>query len=214
MHLEILVEDSSGRALLEQLVPKVIGTHGDPHTWRIIAYRGVGRIPPGMNPGTDPRKRILLDQLPRILKGYGRAQFVDYVIVVADSDRNDCKSFLNELLALERTCTPRPPIMFRIAIEEIEAWYFGDQSALLSAFPKAKRIILDKYQQGSICGTWELLADAIIPGGSKIVKKQGWPLPGTLKHEWAERIGPLMNINANKSPSFGKLRDGLRRISS
>lgn len=49
-------------------------------------------------------------------------------------------------------------------------------------------------------------------GGSKKVKKTGWPLPGQLKHEWAEKIGPLMDIEGNASPSFRKLRDVLRRL--
>lgn len=45
MHIEILVEDSSGQTLLETLVPKILGAQGDPHTWRIHFYKGVGRIP-------------------------------------------------------------------------------------------------------------------------------------------------------------------------
>ena len=64
----------------------------------------------------------------------------------------------------------------------------------------------------SVCGTWELLADAIHPGGVAAIQKAGWPLPGEIKHGWAESIGPLMNIELNQSPSFRKFRDGLRRI--
>ena len=45
MHIEILVEDASGEKLLESLLPKVFGTQGDPHTWRVHAYKGIGRIP-------------------------------------------------------------------------------------------------------------------------------------------------------------------------
>jgi hypothetical protein len=57
-----------------------------------------------------------------------------------------------------------------------------------------------------------LLADAVYPGGSVAIKKAGWPLPGQVKHQWAERIGPLLDPDSNGSPSFGKLRDGLRRL--
>jgi hypothetical protein len=71
---------------------------------------------------------------------------------------------------------------------------------------------LDGYEQDSICGTWEIVADALYPGGAKKVKKEGWPLPGQLKNEWAENIGPLMDIENNASPSFCKLREGLRRL--
>jgi len=102
--------------------------------------------------------------------------------------------------------------MFRLAIEEMEAWYFGDREALLQAYPRARKDALDRYVQDSVCGTWELLADAVYQGGSKKVKAAGWPLPGQLKHEWAGRIGPLLVVDRNQSPSFGKLRDGLRRL--
>ena len=46
MHIEILTEDSSGKALLQHLLPKLIGADGEPHTWAIHDYRGIGRIPP------------------------------------------------------------------------------------------------------------------------------------------------------------------------
>ena len=94
----------------------------------------------------------------------------------------------------------------------MEAWYFGDQQALTTAYPKAKVEVLQRYQQDSVCGTWELLADAIYPGGSAAIKKAAWPLPGQVKYKWAESIGPLLDPDRNVSPSFGKLRDGLRRL--
>jgi len=42
MHFEILVEDQSGKKALDILVPKIIG---DRHTFKIRAYKGIGRIP-------------------------------------------------------------------------------------------------------------------------------------------------------------------------
>ena len=212
MHIEILVEDSSGQTLLETLVPKILGAQGDPHTWRIHFYKGIGRIPKNLNAGGDPAKRILLDQLPKLLRGYGRTPGIDAVVVVLDSDRRDCVDFLAELKALAAGCNPAPNTLFRIAVEEMEAWYFGDRQALLSAYPRAKADVLNRYQQDSVCETWERLADAIYPGGSAAIKKAGWPLPGQVKHEWAEKIGPLLEPDQNISPSFGKLRDGLRRL--
>jgi hypothetical protein len=71
MHIEILVEDASGGKLLAALLPKIFGSQDEPHTWRVHSYRGIGRIPKNLNAGADPAKRILLDQLPRILRGYG-----------------------------------------------------------------------------------------------------------------------------------------------
>lgn len=212
MHIEILVEDSSGEKLLQVLLPQILGPQGDPHTWRLHAYKGIGRIPHGLVTKADPAKRILLDRLPKLLRGYGKTPGIDAVVVVVDTDKRDCAEFLAELKSVAVTCNPIPDTLFRLAIEEIEAWYLGDQDALLAAYPRAKRDVRGKYVQDSACNTWELLADAVYLGGSAAIKKAGWPLPGQVKHEWAERIGPLMDLERNISPSFGKLRDGLRRL--
>jgi hypothetical protein len=212
MHIEVLVEDSSGAKLLAQLLPQILGEQGAPHTWRLKAYKGIGRIPHGLTPKADPAKRILLDQLPKILRGYGKSPGYDAVVVVLDSDRRDCKALLQELKSVADKCEPAPNTLFRLAIEEMEAWYFGDRAALLKAFPRAKRDVLDRYVQDSVCGTWELMADAVYAGGAAAIKKAGWPLPGQLKHEWAEKIGPFMDLHQNVSPSFGKFRDGLSRL--
>lgn len=213
MHIEILVEDSSGKTLLEKLVPKILGEWGQSHSWNIHHYKGIGRIPRGLTTQGDPAKRILLDQLPRLLRGYGSKPGIDAVVVVMDSDRRNCADFLSELKALAATCHPSPNTLFRLAIEEVEAWYFGDRTALLAAYPHAKTCVLDSYTQDSVCGTWEVLADAVYAGGATGIKKKGWPLPGQVKHEWAEKIGPLMDVEHNASPSFCKFRDGLQRIS-
>lgn len=210
MHIEILVEDSSGEKLLEAVLPKLLGEQGHPHSWRVHAYKGIGRIPKNLNAGTDPAKRILLDQLPRLLQGYGRTPGIDAVVVVLDTDKRNCVDFLAELKALAASCAPAPKTMFRLAIEEVEAWYLGDRQALETAYPRAKADVLNRYVQDSACDTWELLADAVYSGGSAAIKKEGWPLPGQIKHDWAERIAPLLDPDRNVSPSFSKLREGLR----
>ena len=214
MHIEILVEDSSGGKLLQSLLPMLLGPHGQPNTWRMHFYKGIGRIPKGLVTTGDPAKRILLAQLPKLLRGYGKTPGIDAVVVVLDADKRDCADFLQELKAVANACQPQPNTLFRLAIEEMEAWYLGDQTALLSAYPRAKKDVLGRYVQDSACDTWELLADAVYPGGSAAIKKAGWPLPGQIKHEWAEKIGPLMSLDQNVSPSFGKFRDGLRRLIS
>ena len=211
MHIEVLVEDSSGARLLDALLPAILGEQGTPHTWRLHPYKGIGRLPAGLST-RDPSKRALLAQLPRLLAGYGKTPGVDAVVVVLDSDERDCKAFLKELKSVLLRCQPAPNALFRLAIEEIEAWYLGDRQALLGAFPKAKKDVLKRYRQDTACGTWELLADAVLPGGCAAIRRVGWPLPGQIKHGWAERIGPLMDVEQNKSPSFCKFRDGLRQL--
>lgn len=212
MHIEFLVEDSSGERLLAQLLPQILGAQGVPHTWRLKAYKGIGRIPQGLSAKADPAKRILLDQLPRLLQGYGRTPGIDAVVVVVDTDSRNCMEFLQELASVAERCRPAPRTLFRMAIEEMEAWYLGDRAALQKAYPRAKRDVLERYVQDGVCNTWELLADAVHVGGVAAIKKVGWPLPGQIKHEWAEKIGPFMRINENTSPSFRKFRDGVRRL--
>jgi len=213
MHFEILTEDSSGMRLLEHLLPKLVGTSGEPHTWRLHSYKGIGHLPAGLSSTADPAKRQLLDQLHRLLRGYTKTPgWCDAVIVVVDTDRHDCVAFLAELKQIAIACAAEHLTMFRLAVEEIEAWYLGDRDALLTAYPNAKKAHLDRYSQDSICDTWELLADIVHPGGRRAVQKAGWPTAGNLKHEWAARIGPHMDPDRNRSPSFGKLRDGLRRL--
>ena len=131
MHIEILVEDSSGAMLLEVLLPQLLGPQGESNTWRVHAYKGIGKIPQGIGKKADPAKRILLDQLPKLLRGYGKTPGIDAVVIVLDTDKRDCIAFLSELKVLADGCKPVPKTMFRLAIEEIEAWYFGDREALI-----------------------------------------------------------------------------------
>jgi len=212
MHIEVLVEDSSGARLIDTLMPRLIGHQGDPHTWRTHPYKGIGRIPKGLSSTGDPAKRALLDQLPRLLSGYGRTPGIDAVVVVLDNDQRDCRKFLAELKAIVKRCHPAPETLFRLAIEEIEAWLLGDRSAVFAAYPRARKEVLAHYKQDSICGTWELLADMVYPGGQAAIHRAGWPLPGQIKHEWVEKIAPLMNVELNRSQSFAKFRDGLRKL--
>lgn len=178
-------------------------------------YRGIGRLPKSLaGSPAGLRHRLLLDSLPKLLRGYGRTPGIDAIVVVIDADRTDCTVLLQQLTQLADSVENKPTTLFRIAIEETEAWYFGDKQAIVKAYPRAKPAILDRYQQDAICETWEMLADAIHSGGASAVKRQGWPLPGNLKHQWAKEIGPHMDPEINQSPSFKKLRDGLRRLVS
>jgi hypothetical protein len=215
MHFEILVEDQSGKKTLDILVPKIIGNE---HTFKVIPYKGIGRIPRNLYKKTDPGKRILLEQLPRLLRGYGKT-FSQYppnyqavIIVVADLDNRCLKKFRQEVLTIIQNCNPKPETRFCVAIEEGEAWLLGDLSAVKSAYPRAKINVLNEYENDSICGTWEKLADAIYPEGASKLSKQGWQTVGKIKSEWAEKISSHMNVNNNLSPSFCYLRENLRKL--
>jgi hypothetical protein len=213
MHFEILVEDRSGSIALEYIMEKIIGPNYMEHSWKIYAYKGVGRIPRGLHGVTDPKVRILLDQLPRILQGYGKSLTdSSVVVVVVDLDDKDCITFKQELLSVLNACSPRPKTLFRIAIEETEAWLLGDRAAVKAAYPSAKDAVLNSYVQDSICGTWGVLADAVHSGGSTQLKKLGYPAAGVAKCEWAGTIAPYLDVNSNQSKSFQVFRDGVKEL--
>lgn len=212
MHFEILAEDISGKRCLDILFPRIKRPEA---TFRVISYKGIGRIPKSMKSSSDPRKRILLDNLPRLLKGYGRgfpAGYEAVVIVVCDLDRRNFDEFLAELNTVLEACNPRPATRFCLAIEEGAAWILGDFPAIEAAFPEAKAGILASYVNDSICGTWEKLADTIYPGGAKALSRKGWQAVGIEKSRWAEEICPKMDIEANSSPSFCSFRDTIRSL--
>ncbi len=213
MHFEILVEDRSGSIVLEHILEKILGANGEVHSWRIHPYRGVGRLPTNLRGVTDPSNRILLDRLPQLLQGYGRSlPDSSAVVVVVDADDKDCITFKQELLGVLYACDPCPKTLFRIAIEEGEAWLLGDRAAVKSAYPNARDSVLDSYVQDSVCGTWEVLADAVHSGGSKLLKKLGYPAAGIAKCDWARDIAPHLDVNQNQSKSFQVFRDGVRNL--
>ncbi len=209
----MLVEDQSGSIALEVILEKILGANGADHSWRIRAYRGIGRLPKGLRGVTRPQDRILLDRLPRLLRGYGRSlPDSGAVVVVVDLDDRSCHNFKRDLLGVLDSCSPRPRTLFRIAIEEIEAWLLGDLNAVRKAYPGAKLPVLMGYVQDSICGTWETLADAVDAGGAAALRRSGYPELGRAKCEWAEKIAPHLDIDANASKSFQVFRDGVRRL--
>ena len=215
MHLEILIEDESGRISVDCLLEKILGANGAYHSWRTHGYKGLCRLPENLRGKTDPAKRILLDRLPSLLRGYGKSLGdLAAVVVVVDLDRRDCMAFKRELLAVLQVCDPRPNALFRIAIEEMEAWLLGDRDAVKAAYPRARKSVLEDYRQDEICGTWEVLADAVHAGGAAALAKAGWPAPGRAKIEWARKIAPHMDPDRNRSPSFRAFRDGVRRLAA
>ncbi|MCE2413965.1 hypothetical protein J4G07_08175 [Candidatus Poribacteria bacterium] len=212
MHFEILVEDLSGKKALDILIQKIVGTH---HTFNIHPYRGIGHIPKNLNNPTNANTHLLLNQLPMQLRAYGKSYTNDptkIVIVVCDLDNNCLKTFRQELFRVLNSCNPKPETRFCIAIEEGEAWLLGDIPAIKEAYPKAKDNILNGYQNDSICGTWELLADAIFTGGSNALGKKPWYVIGKEKSAWAQKITPYMNVDKNASPSFCYFRDKIREM--
>lgn len=217
MHLVFLIEDLSGKTMLQHLVPKMLAPDW---TFEIHSYKGLGgKVPQSFrHDPKDAAHRIFLTELPKLLAGFGKtfqsygAEYPAALVIVCDLDDRDRHVFLNELTTLHERCSPKPPAAFCLAIEEGEAWLLGDVKAIERAFPRFDRTAWNRYNQDSICGTWEVLADVVYDGGSRRLKKEGPSAIGRMKSLWAEKIAQAMDVNQNRSPSFCHFRDTVRTI--
>jgi hypothetical protein len=188
MHLEFLLEEQSMEAALLELVPKMVPDH----SFELHPHRG---------------KPDLLRKLEGRLRGYARWNVPDVrVVVVVDRDADDCHALKQSLLAV---CdTAGMPALCRIAIEELEAWFFGDIPALCAAYPGVPRTLAARKGfrdpdaiQG---GTWEAL--------ERVLRRAGHYPTGMPKVEVATRVAERMDVEHNASRSFQVLRDGLRAL--
>jgi hypothetical protein len=202
VRLHVLVEGPSEEALaqgwLRRLLPR--------HIFTVIRHRGKGKLPGDVLKVPDIRREGLLDQLPAKLRAYGKEldPATDRVVVLVDLDDQDCFGLKQRLVALLDHCDPRPVVLFRIAIEETEAFYLGDPKAIREAFPQAKLQRMKDYEPDSICGAWELFQRVV---GARSEDKV----------DWAEKMAPRLGTewrgkDANRSPSFRQLCQGLLRI--
>jgi len=206
MRIHILVEGPSEKALLDAWFPRFLPGHRH----HVIVHEGRGKLPVDIDAPPDPKQRTLLHQLPAKLKAFGNAlnPATDRVLVLLDldtSDRRELEQRLNALLAAIAARGTTPNTLFRLAIEEVEAFYLGDPPAIRAAWGSIKKPgKLRAYRQDSVCGTWEVFQAVI---AAPVEDKVGW----------AERIGPHLGTafdgpNANKSPSFRQLCLALRQL--
>ena len=216
MHFEFLVEGQCELTALSILMPKILGPYKEPHTWKIHKHRGIGKFPVDPSQKPSPRDESLLHNLSSKLRAYGKEDRKDLVVVVLVDldDRPNCRVFKQELVHQLDFCKKKPNTLFRIAIEELEAWYLGDRNAIKQAYPNANFKVLDGYTQDSICGTWELFAQVVNDKEVQAllaVNRRSQRLLAA-KKQWAIDVTPLMDIEQNLSPSFVVFRDGVRRL--
>ncbi len=193
--MEGLSEADLLRGWLQRFLPR--------HSFKVIHHEGKGRVPKDPVQPPDPKRRGLLDQLPAKLRAYGEAldAATDRVLVLVDADEDDCVELKARMVSLLDVCPNQPVALFRIAIEETEAFYLGDQTALRKAFPQAKLYKLKSYEQDSVCGTWEVFMEVI--GATREDKRA-----------WAEQMAPHLGTDwqENRSPSFRSFCTALLRL--
>ena len=181
------------KALLHDLAPKMLGDI----PFEIFDH------------GSKPQ---LLLRLPERLRGY--ASFLPptwRIVVVLDRDADDCRVLKQALediaehagLVSRTRAGGKPwPVVHRIAIEELEAWFFGDWDAVRRAYPRVPETIprKAKYRDPDAIsgGTWEAFL--------RVLQDAGYFPGGLRKIEAVEKIAPHMNPVRNGSRSFQALR--------
>ncbi|MCK6432403.1 MAG: DUF4276 family protein [Aquabacterium sp.] len=164
-------------------------------------------------------KSELLKQLPQRLAGY--AQWLPdtaAVLVVVDRDDDDCIGLKAQLDAMARAAglVPRSDVgpggrfqvINRIAIEELEAWFFGDWPAVCEAYPKMPHTLPRRAgfrdPDAIAGGTWEAL--------ERELQRKGYFKQGLRKSELAREVASRMDPARNHSASFGCLRAVLAQL--
>ena len=202
-----LIEDWSGSELIDALMKKIQAT-GQEFDYEYKHFGGLGGFSKSRTPKEEKNGRLLND-LPIYLRGFNKKLSAIpkeagsfSLFIVLDNDTRETANFQSQLqqIAVDNGITIDHA--FCIAVEEMEAWLLGDLDAVITAYPNAKKKILNSYEQDSVCGTWELLADAVYPGGHEALKKEGYARIGQCKGEWARKIGALISLDKDKSPSF------------
>lgn len=204
MYFQFLIEDQSSAALIEILMDKIIALHPN-NQYNCKSFRGIGGFT-RKNTIKETKTGKLLNDLATYLRGFNRSLkgISATIIVVLDNDDHNPVQFEQELNEVANQNMIEIDHVFCIAIEEVEAWLLGDVDAVVKAYPQAKMAPLRSYVQDSICGTWEILADAVYTGGLNKFKREctSFVDVGRCKKEWSESIGKYMDIDANRSPSF------------
>lgn len=206
-YIEILIEDKSGSILVEKIMDKYVAEKEN-IAYKIHSFKGIGKIPLNAKKLSQIKSRRLLTDLPMYLRGMDSSlrnmQGKKAVFVVLDSDDEDCAELKRSLVQMYETLGISIQVYFCIAVEEMEAWLLGDGEALLKAYPKAKRPLLQKYVPDSIVGTWECLADIVYKGGLQALKRNAssYHEIGKFKCECAKNIGEWLDIRNNASQSF------------
>lgn len=188
--LIVFVEEYSMEVTLEQLLPKLLGEV----EFQIIRFQC---------------KDDLLKKTPERLRGYASWLPMNWrILVLVDRDDDECivlKTELENITAaaglLSKTAVRQGQhfqVVNRIAIEELEAWFFGDWAAVQAAFPRVPATIPKKagYRDPDAIagGTWEAL--------ERVLKRAGYFRTGLRKLELARSVVGHMDIESNHSRSF------------
>jgi len=204
--LEVLTEGSSDVPAVKEILTRRFNLKENEH-FRIHPHRGKGKLPSNPLSRPHPSRRGLLDQLPAKLRGYSYLPADYCVVVLVDSDSEDCKELKKSLVEVYKQLDKRPKcILFRIAVEETESWFLADADAIQAAYQRAKVTKIAGLAPDSIIGAWEKLAE--------VLGRRPQECDGGDKLEWASTIAPHLDLEQPKSPSLNAFVTGVKRLIS
>lgn len=197
MELEVLVEEDSAYELLRAQLGRWIGQDG--------LGIGVRRF---------QGKPDLLGSLENRLKGYAqrRASGDDVrVVVLVDRDDDDCVKLKQRMDTIARSAGLHTreggrsfAVLNRIAVRELENWYFGDWQAVRAAYKRVPERAPAPYRSNPDHATAKTSA-----AFERLLERAGGR---PSKPDWARRIGPYMGVESNGSPSFRQFIEGVREL--
>ncbi len=198
MQVDFFVEEASAEAALNNLLPQILP---DDIYFEIRNFQSKG---------------ALLKELPNRLRGY-KKWFPDdlRIVVLVDEDGQNClelkarlESVVQKAGLTTKSKSENFQVLNRIVVEELEAWFFGDVEALVTAYPKIPATLASKAKYTNpdaiTGGTWEAL--------ERVLQGAGY-YPGRMpKIEVARKVSACMEPNRNRSKSFRVFLDGINAI--
>ena len=199
MHIDFLLEEPSAEAALRTILPRILS---DKVSSDFLVFKGKGD---------------LLNKLPERLKTYRRWILDDWrIFVLIDEDRQNCHELKATLeraayeagfVTKSRVISGRDfQVVNRLAIEELEAWFFGDVEAMHAAYPKIPINLQSKakYRDPDAIrgGTYEALEHLLI--------QSNYYQERVHKPTVAQNIAQHMEPSRNRSKSFQVFLEGLK----
>jgi hypothetical protein len=189
-HLEFLVEEPSMEAFLRALLPRLLPQGC---TFDVHPFQG---------------KSDLLAKLEARLRGY--ASWLPpgtRIVVVVDRDDDDCHALKQQLEAIATRAGLRIrssvgndtwQLVNRVAIEELEAWYFGDWEAVREIYRRTPANLPSRQgfrdPDAIAGGTWEAL--------ERVLQRHGYVPGGLRKIDTARAIVAVLDPHRSRSASF------------
>ena len=199
MHIEFLLEEPSAEAVLNAILPKILS---DNISFELHVFKG---------------KQDLLKKLPTQLQVYSKWIPNNWrIMVLIDEDRRDCHELKAKLenaahevgFVTKSDAAPNEnfQVVNRIAIEELEAWFFGDIEAMRAAYPRIPINLQSKAKYRN--------PDAIRGGTSEALEnlliQKNYYTKRISKPTVAQNIAQYMEPNRNRSRSFQVFVEGLK----